>query len=344
MDRTNFFKQCVDIYNEEIGGRTDGSQEELKVSEPLPFLKTASSTYKSIATVAQLINDIKEEYLITNSTVMSDANKLRVNMEIKQQFQVLSNQIKKFQAEATKLNELDSDSAELSDSLVKLGMSKTRVSKIDILTRNLVSFGDYSEYVKVRNDTLRVIFEQTIKGLSLKLQHVVEEWNSIYEKRNEQLVQLQKSKIQLPKWREDDFSVRETMPTGIEDKFVGEFDSRVVDEEFEELGKTLPPEELVQLQEEQNDLMLELKKGTIEQVSQIESQIGDVANIVSEIGVQLSLQNSSISILNDLKDDITVNVNSGNKQLIRAKNNSRNTMAILIFTLSIILLIVDYIL
>ncbi|TID19166.1 hypothetical protein CANINC_003736 [Pichia inconspicua] len=344
MDRTSFFRKCTEIYSEEIGDKVKRNGEKVEVCESIPFLKTASSLYKSIATVAQLINDIKDEYLITHSTVMSDANKLRVNMEIKQQFQVLSNQIKKFQSEVSKMAELDSDSVKLSDNLMRVGMSKVSVSKFDNLTRNLVSFGDYSEYVKVRNDTLRVIFEQTIKGLSLKLQHVVEEWNSIYEKRNEQLVQLQKSKIQLPKWKEGDFNMREIIHNNTEKGFDGDLESRFVDEQFEELGNQLPEEELVQLQEEQNDLMLELKKGTIEQVSQIESQIGDVANIVSEIGVQLSIQNANISILNDLKDDITVNVHSGNKQLIHAKNKSRNTLAILIFTLSIILLIVDYIL
>lgn len=335
MDRTSFFRQCVDIYTNELSDDVVIEKVDSLQNEQSKFMKTAKSMYMSIIGISELIEDIKHEYLIPNSTSMSDASKLRVNAEIKQQLQYITMQISRFQKEVVKLDEFDVDSSELGAALVRLGVSETKeVSKLDTLTRNLVSFGDYAEYVSIKNATLRTIFKQVIKGLGMKLQVVGDEWNRVFERRNEQVLQLKKSRIQTPKW--------EGRRTTYDEDESG--DGRFVDEEFEQLGSSMPMDEMVQLQEEQNDLVLEMKKGTIEQVEQIESQIGDVANIVSEISVQLSLQNNNISILHDLKDDILVNVKSGNKELLHSKNNNKNTMAILIFSLSLILLVIDYIL
>jgi syntaxin 18 len=109
----------------------------------------------------------------------------------------------------------------------------------------------------------------------------------------------------------------------------------------------IPAQELQQLQEEQASLLEKLKAETLDTVTQIESSMMDVASMVREIGVQLSMQNENITILDSQKDEILGNVKSGNTVLVKANesNARRNRVfAWMIFFAAMLLLLIDYIL
>ena len=334
MDRTIFFQQCVQIYSESLGKMEivhKKKEKGYKLADSEIYTKTRS-LYLTLTTMHQLIKDIRPQYLLTNSKEMSEDQKMIFDTEIRLKLQRITNQIKNLQDVETNLQKLSADSDELTAMLDKVGFTNidNNSNAIQSLTRNLISMGDYAEYISVKNETLRTIFSNVVKSLGLKLQVVLEEWNEMHDKRVERLSQLKKS----------------TLSTTYNSYELGN-SKKVVSEDFKELEQEIIPQELQQLQEEQHSLIEEMKRESLNAVTQIESSMMDVASMVREIGVQLALQNENISILDSTKDEIVGNVKSGNIVLKKANENSskRNkTFAYMIFMAGIILLIIDYIL
>ena len=129
--------------------------------------------------------------------------------------------------------------------------------------------------------------------------------------------------------------------------FDNDHEGRYISDDYETMQTQIPAQELQQLQEEQASLLEKLKAETLDTVTQIESSMMDVASMVREIGVQLSMQNENITILDSPKDEILGNVKSGNTVLIKANesNARRNRVfAWMIFFAAMLLLLIDYIL
>lgn len=370
VDQTEFFKQCVSVCNESIDEKKS-SNNVPQSEEPnhkfhvkdSKFFVGATSIYLALISLRGLLENIRPQYLLANSREMSEDQKIRLDTEIKVKVQQLSNKIKQYQDAGTAIEKLDSDSEELTIALGKIGFdinSGKSTNIINSLTRNLISMGDYSDFVTIRNDSLRTIYSNIVKALALTLKSTLEVWNYMHDKRVERLLQLKKStlstsaykgKSQISKIQEESMSVNMfkfndnssssmTIPNINDDK-------KYVTDDYEHLQQELPQQQLQQLQNEQDSLAEELKKGTLDTVDKIEQSMINVAGMVHEIGIQLSVQNDSILSLDDHKDEIVGNVKSGNTVLIKAneKNSQRNkTFAWAIFIAALILLLVDYIL
>jgi hypothetical protein len=364
IDQTAFFRKCINIYQDSIKeSNVELVTKSHKQSRPheryqlanSEFYNKASSLYKALIILDTLLNDIRPQYLLANSREMSEDQKVVIDTEIKLKIQRLTNKIKNLQDVDKKLSKMEPDSDELSISLEKVGFpislkSSTTSHTLQSLTRNFISMGDYSDYVSIRNETLRIIFTNVVKSLALKLQHALLTWNEMHDKRIERLVQLKKSALSTSsKHNKINNENNNINMFKLNDENNNTFDigNKYISEEYETLHRGLPNQELLQLQNEQDSLAEELKKGTLETVTQIESSMMDVASMVREIGVQLSMQNENISLLDQHKDEIVGNVKSGNTVLIKANesNSKRNkTFAWMIFIAALILLFVDFIL
>lgn len=370
MDQTAFFKQCVDIYTDSLKER-EGQQNDKLTRRPSTkkprseyhiansaFYTKATSIHHALVSLNTLLNTVRPQYLLASSRELSEEQKVMLDTEIKTKIQRLTGKVKNLQDVQARLQNMSADSDELTSALDKIGFCISSEgenwNRLQTLTRNLISMGDYSDYVSVRNDTLRTIFTSIVSSLALILQTVLLTWNDMHDKRVERLVQLKKSALSTSTSYKP--SQTQSMPMNsnmfrLNDS--GNFSDhrepevRCVTDDYEKLQDQLPQQELVQLQTEQDSLAEELKKGTLDTVTQIEASMLDVASMVREIGVQLSMQNENISLLDQHKDEIVGNVKSGNTVLVKAneKNSKRNkTFAWAIFFAAIILLIVDYIL
>lgn len=360
MDQTQFFKQCVDIYEDSNEGNKKGESKvptrhhhgkhNIVNSE---FYSKTTSIHRAVLSLMALLGEIRPQYLLANSRAISEDQKTMLDVEIKLKLQRLANQVKNLQDIDLKLERLAEDSEELSKALEKVGFSiSTRsVNPLHSLTRNLISMGDYSEYVAIRNATLRAIFTNVVKSLALDLQKTMDAWNEMHDIRHERLLQLKKSTLSTSDIGKSTAGTNAhafgTSSSGTSDTKPHDIDSQYVSNDYESLTVQLAPQELAQLQVEQDFLAEELKKGTLESVTNIEESMMDIASMVREIGIQLSTQNENISLLDAHKDEIVGNVKSGNTVLVKANesNSKRNkSLAWMIFIAALILLVVDYIL
>lgn len=353
MDRTVFFRKCVAIYEDsldhtqtEVTKKRNVESCHLKNSE---FYINTSSIHQTIASLTEILNTARPQYLLSNSRVMSEEQKALIDTEYKVKIQRLTQRIKNLQDVSTKLKIMEASSDELTYALKKVGfpISKDKYSSLQSLTRNLISMGDYSDYAAIRNDTLRTIFSNVVKILGLELQKIMLLWNEMHNKRMERLNELKKSSLSTSASSKSNNPGIHPSNKQMDHPSVAATNIKVVSEEYEEIKSELPQKQLLQLQEEQHSLIEQLKRETIDQVSQIEESMMDVASMVREIGVQLSMQNDNISLLDVQKDTIMSNVKSGNTVLIKANesNSKRNkTFAWLIFLAALILLAIDYIL
>ncbi|KAG0689543.1 hypothetical protein C6P40_004881 [Pichia californica] len=377
MDNTDFFRQCVDIYTESIRDHEDVSTKRKILSSEShiansEFYTKATSIHHALLSLMTLINTIRPQYLLANSKELSEDQKIIIDTEIKLKIQRLSNKVKNLQDAQTRLDSMNVDSEELTNCLSKIGFSISSNNNINnnhtqswkaiqSLTRNLISMGDYSDYVSVRNETLRTIFSNIVKSLTLLLQKIVFTWNDMHDKRVERLIQLRKSALstsssyksssfqpQSFQMNEDMFKLNDSNSISSNTiKNIRDSETRYITDDYEILHDQLPQQELQQLQVEQDSLAEELKRGTIDTVTQIEESMMDVASMVREIGMQLSMQNENITLLDQHKDEIVGNVKSGNTVLVKANeaNSKKNkTLAWSIFFAAIILLMIDYIL
>lgn len=373
VDNTSLFKQCVEIYTDSLKEQDSQTVEKLATQKKQPdyhvanseFYSKATSIHNALTSLITLLNLIRPQYLLANSKEMSEEQKLMIDTEIKLKIQKLSNKVKNLQDVQSKLESMSPDSDELSNSLIHVGFllnsDNQNWNKFQSLARNLISMGDYSDYISVRNTTLRTIFSNVVNSLALLLQNVLLTWNDMHDKRIERMVQLKKSTLNtassykpikqqsLDSIKMDDkmFKLSDSTNSGINLPNSRESESRYITDSYENLQDQLPQQELLQLQAEQDSLAEELKKGTLDTVTQIEETMMDVASMVREIGMQLSMQNENITLLDQHKDEIVGNVKSGNTVLIKAnERNSQNnkTLAWAIFFAALILLIVDYIL
>ncbi|GAV26982.1 hypothetical protein PMKS-000443 [Pichia membranifaciens] len=370
MDQTLFFRQCVDIYTDSLKEKESLGKEKLADTphskKPRAeyhiassvFYTKATSIHHALVSLITLINTVRPQYLLANSKVLSEEQKILLDTEIKTKIQRLTGKVKNLQDVEARLQKMSADSEELTSALDKIGFCISSQgqdwNKLQTLTRNLISMGDYSDYISVRNGTLRTIFCNIISSLALRLQTVLLTWNDMHDKRVERLVQLKKSALSTSS------SYKPSQPQSIQmnsnmfklndsSSFSDyrEPEVRYVTDDYEKLQDQLPEQELAQLQSEQDSLAEELKKGTLDTVTQIESSMLDVASMVREVGVQLSMQNENITLLDQHKDEIVGNVKSGNNVLVKAneRNSKRNrTLAWAIFFAAVILLMVDYIL
>lgn len=370
MDQTLFFRQCVDIYTESL--KENENLEKERLTER-PFNKTpraeyhiassafytkATSMHHALISLITLINTVRPQYLLANSRELSEEQKIMLDTEIKTKIQRLTGKVKNLQDVEARLQKMGADSEELTSALDKIGFCISTEgqnwNRLQTLTRNLISMGDYSDYISVRNGTLRTIFCNIVSTLALLLQTVLLTWNDMHDKRVERLVQLKKStlstsssyKANQPQSVQMDSNMFKLNDSSSLSEYT-EPEIRYVTDDYEKLQDKLPEHELMQLQSEQDSLAEELKKGTLDAVTQIESSMLDVASMVREIGVQLSMQNENITLMDQHKDEIVGNVKSGNTVLVKAneKNSKRNkTLAWAIFFAALILLMVDYIL
>lgn len=356
VDQTSFFQQCVDIYEESMPeeqkqGRLvsptgedkdrvkDKDDDDNKSLKEDSFFQKSTAIYNTLISINTLIDTIRPQYLMANSREMSEDEKLIIGTEIKLKIQQISNTIRNLQAIESEISKHEIGSLELSHGLQKIGFKireygSTKNSTFEFISRNLISMGDYSDYLSIRNETTLTIFQNIIKSLSIMLNKTLIKWNEIHDKRIERLEQLKKSTLSTS-LEYNKYDVRD------------EVKQQIVSDEYEKLETELPQQELIQLENEQDNLMIELKKGTIETVSKIETTMIDISGMINEIGIQLSIQNENISILDNFKDDIVHNVKSGNTVLVKAneKNSKFNkSFAWFIFLAGLILLIVDYIL
>lgn len=370
MDNTAFFKQCIDIYigslqgQEEIENKSKINTKKnqtadyhIKNSE---FYTKATSIHHALSSLMSLIISIRPQYLLANSRELTEDQKILIDTEIKLKIQRLTTKVKNLQDVQTSLESMSAESEELSNALSKIGFSLPTQNQgwnsIQNLTRNLISMGDYSDYIAIRNETLRTIFSNIVKSLTLNLQNLLLTWNDMHDKRVEHLLQLKKSALSTSSSstyiEPQSFEMNDNMfklndSSGNSTKNLRDSETKYVTDDYELLHDQLPKQELLQLQSEQDNLAEELKKGTIDEVTQIEESMMDVATMVREIGMQLSMQNENISLLDQHKDEIVGNVKSGNTVLIKANeaNSKRNkTLAWSIFFAALILLMIDYIL
>lgn len=377
MDQTEFFRQCVDIYT---GSLHELQQQQVEDQSRVKkvaknqdyqianseFFTKSTSIHNALVSLISLLQTIRPQYLLANSRELSEEQKMTIDTEIKIKIQKLTNKIKNFQDAESRIKPMSADSEELTAALEKIGFSivNNSWSVLQSLTRNLISMGDYSEYISIRNETLRTVFSNIVKSLALLLNNALLTWNDMHDKRVERLVQLKKSALSTSytnhkqnkpqivnnKKNMNMFNFHSNSDDNINTKpnsISFQDDQRYVTEDYEMLNDQLPEQELLQLKAEQDSLAEELKKGTLDAVTQIEQSMIDVASMVREIGVQLSMQNENISILDQHKDEIVGNVKSGNVVLVKAneRNSQMNkTFAWAIFIAALILLIVDYIL
>ena len=382
MDRTLFFRQCVEICTE--------SQEETpatgtinrprkskayNLSSSEIYTKT-KSVHSALVSLEEFLQTIRPQYLLANSKQLSEEQKVVIDSEIKLKLQHLTNRIKNLQDVDAKLHSLSADSEALTVALREVGFTNIinesngkegkSWNSLQMLTRNIISMGDYSEYMTIKNETLRTIFSNVYKSLAMQLQRVLLMWNEMHDKRVERLVQLKKSTLTttsttstaatttatttpfsnnnvtgMNMFKLNDNSISSTT------SFDNDHEGRYISDDYETMQTQIPAQELQQLQEEQASLLEKLKAETLDTVTQIESSMMDVASMVREIGVQLSMQNENITILDSQKDEILGNVKSGNTVLIKANesNARRNRVfAWMIFFAAMLLLLIDYIL
>lgn len=375
MDNTAFFKQCIDIYSESLQNQEE-IESNLKINTKTnqtadyhiknsEFYTKATSIHHALSSLMSLIISIRPQYLLANSKKLTEDQKILIDTEIKLKIQRLTTKVRNLQDVQASLENMSAESDELSNALSKIGFSlpiqNQSWNSIQNLTRNLISMGDYSDYISIRNETLRTIFSNIVKSLTLNLQNLLLTWNDMHDKRVERLLQLKKSALSTssssslspytdtePKSLEmNDNMFKLNDSSGNSTKNLRNLETKYVSDDYELLHDQLPKQELLQLQSEQDNLAEELKKGTIDEVTQIEESMMDVATMVREIGMQLSIQNENISLLDQHKDEIVGNVKSGNTVLIKANeaNSKRNkTLAWSIFFAALILLMIDYIL
>lgn len=365
MDRTQFFKQCVAICSESLGEtpvkeQTNKTGNAYNLSSTEIYTKT-KSIHSALSSLEEFLKTIRPQYLLANSKELTEEQKIVLDTEIKLKLQQLTNRIKNLQDVDNKLHSLSVDSEALTMALKDVGFTNILGDSKDVktqnwntfqaLTRNLISMGDYSEYMSIKNETLRTIFSNVYKSLARQLQRILLMWNEMHDKRVERLLQLKKSTLTTTSKKTNSKTHSKAEMENIDNLYDGEdfisHDQKYVSEEYEQIQKQIPAQELQQLQEEQASLLEKLKAETLDSVTQIESSMIDVASMVREIGVQLSMQNENITILDSQKDDILGNVKSGNTVLIKANesNARRNRLfAWMIIFAALLLLLIDYIL
>lgn len=322
MDNTPFFKKCVEIYEEEYKPSREKprkiNKEQLLSGNS--FLQDSIEINSLLRELDSFIDGIQKEYLLSSSK-MSEKAKDEVDSTLKLQLSVSSKKIDNLSRYAKALNQK---------------MEATNGVSFYGIRKNLTTMGEYGESVRLQTDTVCEIRNNIVKALGLKLTEVSDKFMRLNRKRMARKREINKSSLVT----NQEYNVSST-------SIVEDFHPGGVSQEYKEMHQELDQQQLLQLTKENEDLTLQLKEQDLNSVTRMESSVLEISSMVNEIGMQLNLQNENIEALAGFQDDILSNVQSGNVQLKKANERSKNggrNMSAMIMTLSIVLLVIDYIL
>ncbi|ODV88225.1 hypothetical protein CANARDRAFT_26379 [[Candida] arabinofermentans NRRL YB-2248] len=346
-DLTPFFNKCVSIYESElsmVGGNsqpgkvTHASATQSKLTSNNSFILDSIKLNKSINDLGTLIYEIQTDYLLYNSKNLSELEKDKIDSTFKLQLQIINKRLSQLTTYAQNLNE-----------------ALTSQGSIEDIGKNLLTMGDYGQYVAILNSSIIEIRSNIIKSLGLRITAISNHFVEINAKRQARKKELSKSTLNTNTYYS--YTPAETLGSSnmslndsqlssnnvaLEESKHGE-----VSEEYEQMNTNLDQQQLQQLSKENENILLEIKNSHLESLNQIENSMVEISSVINEINLQLNLQNDSITILADSQDDILGNMDLGNRQLVKANEKAKNAgknMSYMIIGLGIFLLLVDYML
>lgn len=347
MDRTPFFRQCVEIYEEECekvtkGGKqrlettaTSGKHHKSKFDTSGKFVHDSVLTAGAIGELATFLTSIEKDYMLWDSKDMTEETKDRLDTNVKIQLSGLNKRVSSLKSYAEVLNKRDDHDS---------GVSLHEIGK------NLTTMGRYSQKEQQEKATIAQMRLNTVKALGLQLASVSERFVGMNGKRMARKAEHDKSYLSTSFQYQNGEKSTEVggFPEEMETTPInGPETTGEVSESYNELGNTLTSQQLQQLTKENQDIQLKMKDEHLKTVKEVETSAIEVSQMVNEISLQLNLQNDSINTLSGDQDDIMTNMHMGNRQLTKANERSRNSgrnLSMLILMLAVILLMIDYIL
>ncbi|GME92857.1 unnamed protein product [Ambrosiozyma monospora] len=271
----------------------------------------------------EFVDEVKTDYLLSDgsSNAMSEEDKDQIDSNFKIQLTLMDRKIETLKKYGDQLNK------------------ELEKGNLEDIGRNLITMGDYSTYVEIVNNSVIQIRSNIIKSLGLKLTKISNRFIQMNAKRMERRKQFNKSTL-INKDAYLNSNFYKSTYTGVDTQLQGE-----VSNNYKQLTTELPQRQVQELIQENQTLTLQLKEEQLQTVTQMETTMIDISSMISEIGLQLNLQNESINMLNSNQDEVMGNISKGNIQLVKANERAKDSGEILFYLivgLSVILLILDW--
>ncbi|GMG33180.1 unnamed protein product [Ambrosiozyma monospora] len=335
-DLTPFFKKCISIYEDEYKSShtlplkkheqaSTTASKHSKLTHNNSFIQDSVKLNTLLCELDEFVDEVKTDYLLSDgsSNTMSEEDKDQIDSNFKIQLTLMDRKIETLKKYGEQLNK------------------ELEKGNLEDIGRNLITMGDYSAYIEIVNSSVEQIRSNIIKSLGLKLTKISNRFIQMNAKRMERRKQFNKSTL-INKDAYLNSHFYKSTYTGIntQPQLQGE-----VSNNYKQLTTELPQRQVQELVQENQTLTLQLKEEQLQTVTQMETTMIDISSMISEIGLQLNLQNESINLLNSNQDEVMGNISKGNIQLVKANERAKDSGEILFYLivgLSVILLILDW--
>ncbi|CDK28189.1 unnamed protein product [Kuraishia capsulata CBS 1993] len=326
-DLTPFFFKCITIYQEDFKSRKilpDHEKSTTTASSPQDsFIKEALALNHAMVSVKNFVDEIKTAYLLNFSSEkgLTASQRDEIDSQIGLELNKMSKSLQHIETYEAKRVELE--------------QKRRAVPSAKMLTKMLFN-GDLQTAEELKVETVNLYRNRILRYLSLNLASISTSFLELKEKRQNRQMEYNKSSLNTTSMSYDEpqQQLSEEIPS-------------VELEHHDEIKESLSDQQIQLLQQENTELIMNLKSEELSKVAKLETSVYDITTLVREIGIQLQNQTEQVNQLLDHQDDMLQDVSMGNKQLIKARErNDKNArrMCWIIVIMGIILLSIDYIL